>query len=154
MKKLLPLVFCSLTSACSVTNYSEKTSTHSQFSENGSNIAVEQLAKTSTSWDDTQLPNYPYAQPEITILKVTIPVGLAIDTHKHQVINAAYILRGHLKVISEKGDEIEFKAGDGLVEMINTWHYGVNIGQEPVEIIVFYAGAKNMPLNIKKSDKD
>lgn len=150
MKKLLTILTISLLSACSVTDYSVKTDAHSQFSAQGNQVKVEQLLKTTQSWDGSDLPVYPYAQPEVTMLKVTIPVGVTLDMHKHLVINAAYLLRGHLKVSSSKGDELELKAGDSIAEMVNTWHEGMNIGAEPVEIIVFYAGAKDKPLTVKK----
>ena len=150
MKKLLTILTTCMLGACSVTDYRVKTESHSQFSADGKQVKVEQLLKTSQSWDGTDLPAYPYAEPEITMLKVTIPVGVTLDMHKHLVINAAYMLRGHLKVISATGDELELKAGDTIAEMVNSWHQGMNIGAEPVEIVVFYAGAKGTALTVKQ----
>mgnify|MGYP000899664948 CR=1 FL=1 len=40
----------------------------------------------------------------------------------------------------------QLKAGDALIEVVNTWHYGKNSGDTPVEIIVFYAGTADAPV--------
>lgn len=116
-----------------------------------SEVKVDVLAKTSKSWNGQQLPHYPSSQPEITMLKVTIPPGTKLPEHMHLVINAAVLLKGKLTVISENGKKLYLKAGDPIVELVNTWHYGLNEGEEPVELIVFYAGTANVPITIKKS---
>ena len=38
------------------------------------------------------------------------------------------------------------KAGDALVEMIGTVHYGENRGDEPAEVVMFYAGTEGLAL--------
>ena len=43
-----------------------------------------------------------------------------------------------------------FKQGGVIVEMVDQWHYGVNRGQNPVELVVFYAGTPNQALAIKQ----
>jgi quercetin dioxygenase-like cupin family protein len=45
------------------------------------------------------------------------------------------------------------KAGDSIVEVVNKWHYGINEGNEPAEIIVFYAGIKGKPVTVEKTIK-
>jgi len=40
--------------------------------------------------------------------------------------------------------------GEVIVEMVDQWHYGVNRGQNPLELIVFYAGTPNQALAIKQ----
>ncbi|MDY7002072.1 MAG: cupin domain-containing protein, partial [Thermodesulfobacteriota bacterium] len=37
-----------------------------------------------------------------------------------------------------------------IVEVVNTWHYGKNEGNETAEIIVFYAGIVDEAVTIKK----
>ena len=111
---------------------------------------VEVLAKTDQMWDGSPLPNYPTENPEITILKVTIPAKTELPMHKHPVINAGYLLSGELTVVSESGDELFLKGGDTLIELVDKWHYGKNEGEEDVEIIVFYAGEKDRPITVKK----
>lgn len=41
------------------------------------------------------------------------------------------------------------KAGDPIIVVANTIHYGKNNGEEPAEILVFYAGAEGMEIMVK-----
>jgi len=113
-------------------------------------ITAEVITKTSMSWDGSILPAYPQAQPEITILRIIIQPGASIDWHKHPMINAGVLLKGQLTVESEEQDVLHLNAGDPIVELVNKWHHGVNNGLEPVEIIVFYAGAEGLPLSVHR----
>lgn len=114
------------------------------------NVIVEELAKTLTSWNGDLLPAYPGGIPEVTILKIIIPAGVELPLHQHPVINAGVLLKGELTVFTAKGDTLHLKVGDPIVEVVNTWHYGKNEGMESAEIIVFYAGAKDESITIKK----
>ncbi|MGB5461102.1 MAG: cupin domain-containing protein, partial [Eudoraea sp.] len=106
--------------------------------------------KTTESWNGVPLPKYLDGNPEITILKMIIPPKTKLPLHKHPEINAGVVLKGELTVISETNDTLYFKAGEPIVELVNTWHFGRNDGTEPVEIIVFYAGVKGTPITILK----
>jgi len=44
------------------------------------------------------------------------------------------------------------KTGDPIVEVVNTWHYGINEGNETAEIIVFYSGIKDESVTIKRTE--
>ena len=116
-------------------------------------IKVEKLARSSSSWDGGILPDYPSGLPEITILKITIPPHTTLPWHKHPVINAGYMLKGKLTVITDEHKTLHLKAGDTIVEVVNRWHYGRNDGDKPVEIVVFYAGVKGLPTAILKNKK-
>lgn len=116
-------------------------------------IEVTTLLQSSESWNGTPLPEYPAEPPEITILKFTIPPGAALKPHWHTVINAGVLLKGKLEVIDEQGNELQLEVGDSLLELVNTVHYGRNVGKSPAEIIVFYAGVPDRPFTIL-ADKD
>lgn len=103
------------------------------------------VAGSSASWDGTLLPPYPPGQPHVTILRGTIRPGTRLDLHTHPVINAGFVLRGELTVVAANGMERTFRAGEGIVEMVGTPHYGENRGDEPVELILFYAGTEGRP---------
>lgn len=103
-------------------------------------IEARVLAKSSRSWDGTELPNYPTGTPEITIVRITIAPGALLPLHKHPVINAGVLLSGQLTVATEENETLHMKAGDALIEVVDKWHYGKNEGSIPAEIIVFYAG--------------
>jgi quercetin dioxygenase-like cupin family protein len=112
--------------------------------------AVKELVKTTRSWDGKLLPAYPQGQPEITILRITIPAGTRLDIHSHSVINAGVVISGQLTVVTKDGKTLYLKAGDPIVEVVNTWHYGINQGKIPAEIVVFYAGVIDMPITVVK----
>lgn len=111
---------------------------------------VRTLAKTGSSWDGAALPAYPEGRPEITIMRITIPAGVKLPRHEHPLINAGVLLRGELTVVTDQGKTLHLKAGDPIVEVVNTWHYGVNEGKEPAEIIVFYAGTPGRPISVRE----
>ena len=116
-------------------------------------IEVITLAKSTKSWNGRPLPKYPEGEPEVTILKITIPPKTTLPLHQHPEINAGVLLKGNLTVISETKDTLHLKTGDPIIELVNKWHYGINEGNNPVEIIVFYAGIKGKPITVKKEKK-
>lgn len=112
-------------------------------------VAVEQLIKTTNSWNGESLPDCSDAETEITMLKITIPPHTSLPNHYHPVINVAYMLKGELTVISDNGEKKIIKSGDPLVELVNQDHYGINNGDEPVEILVVYFGQVGKPITVK-----
>ncbi len=116
-------------------------------------VKVDVLAKSSSSWDGRDLPDYTKGKPEITILRITIPQGVQLPLHKHPVINAGILLKGELTVVTEDNETVHLKAGESMVEVVNKWHYGKNEGNKPAEIIVFYAGTLGTPITIKKQHR-
>ncbi|AMV72431.1 hypothetical protein JCM30471_09460 [Desulfuromonas carbonis] len=114
-------------------------------------IKAQQLAKSTRSWNGEPLSTYPSGQPEVTILRITIPPGAKLPRHEHPVINAGVLLKGELTVVADNGQTLHLKAGDPIVEVVETWHYGRNEGTEPAEILVFYAGVVGTPITIKET---
>jgi quercetin dioxygenase-like cupin family protein len=104
-------------------------------------IVVKELVKTSRSWDGEFLRPYPQGRPEITIRRISIPAGARFDTHSHPVINAGVLMSGQLTVVTADGKTLDLKAGDPIGEVVNTLHYGINQGEVPAELVVFYVGA-------------
>lgn len=113
-----------------------------------SGVKVQTLVRAGKAWNSTPLPAYPSGEPEVTVLRITIPPGAKLPMHVHPVINAGMLIRGQLLVTSEAGPSKQLKAGDGLIEMVNQPHYGTNNGMEPAEIVVVYAGAKGKPITV------
>ncbi|UTZ41193.1 cupin domain-containing protein [Vibrio campbellii] len=110
---------------------------------------AEVVLQTTTSWDGTTLPEYPKGQPEVTILKITVPKGVQLPMHHHPVINAGIVLKGEITVTKQDEDKIVLKAGDAIAEVVDQWHFGASTGDEPTEILVFYAGVKDKPITVK-----
>jgi quercetin dioxygenase-like cupin family protein len=113
-------------------------------------VTVGVLDKATSSWNGETLPPYLTGQPEVTILKISIPPHFQLPLHRHPVINAGVLLKGELTVFTKEGKTLHLEAGDPIIEVVNTWHYGINEGNEPAEIIVFYAGIQGEPVTTKE----
>jgi len=111
-------------------------------------VKVQTLVKSGEAWNGTRLPAYPRGEPEVTVLRITIPPGMKLPIHHHPVINAGMLIRGQLLVTSASGTRLQLRAGEGLIEMVNQPHYGTNNGTEPAEIVVVYAGEKGKPITV------
>lgn len=109
-------------------------------------VHSETLLRTGSSWDGEPYKHYPSGQPELTILKITLPPHSELEWHCHPVPNAAYILSGELTLErKEDGKKQHFVAGQAVSETVDTLHRGLT-GREAVELIVFYAGSPGVPL--------
>jgi quercetin dioxygenase-like cupin family protein len=109
-------------------------------------VRSEVLLRSSSSWDGQPCKAYPSGQPELSILKITVPAHTNLEWHSHPIPNAAYILTGELTIERKKdGRKQPFTAGQTLPEMVDTLHRGVT-GDQPVVLIVFYAGSLGVPL--------
>src|SRR5512135_524086 len=115
---------------------------------NEASVVSKELVKTTRSWDGDSLPAYPQNQPEVTILRISIPAGARLETHSHPVINAGVLIAGQLTVVTKDGRTLHLKTGDPIVEVVNTLHYGINQGEVAAEIVVFYAGTINTPITV------
>jgi quercetin dioxygenase-like cupin family protein len=111
-------------------------------------VASTLLLETSTSWNGAPITFPVTSEPEVQMLVVDIAAGAATPWHKHPVSSFAYVLAGKLRVELEDKKAHDFKAGDAFGEVVDTWHRGVNIGSEPVKILVLYTGAKGTPISI------
>lgn len=108
----------------------------------------ETVIQTQVHWNNAPIKPLHIEQPQITILKITIPVGEKLEMHKHPVLNIGYLTKGELTVRSEKGDVLVLRAGDPIVELVDEWHYGENTGSEEAEIVVTYIGDKKDDLTV------
>lgn len=119
---------------------------HAQTSTEQS-VKSTQILQTETTWNGAAL-SYPDSEAEeITALHIEFAPGSETTWHRHPVPSLAYIISGELEVIlKESGESKIFKKGDAFAEVINTWHYGKNIGDVPVKLVVFYIGEKGIRL--------
>ena len=119
----------------------------------GTKPASVELVRSTRCWNGERLPPYPAEPPELRILRITIPAGARLPNHRHPVINAGVLTRGSLNVVAEDGQTLELKAGDPIIEVVDTWHYGFNPGNTEAEILVFYVGTTNAPITEYKPAK-
>lgn len=101
---------------------------------------TEVILKTNKSWDDAPYKNYPAGNPELIVMTYHIPANSALPWHKHFVPNAAYVVSGVLTVEQKNGNKKIFTKGQVVPEMVGPIHRGVT-GDEPVELVVFYASS-------------
>ncbi len=118
--------------------------------EEATAVHVDVVAKSCVSWEGSRLPDYPKGTPEVTILRIKIPPGVQLPMHTHPIINAGFLLDGELTVVTKDDKTLHLKAGESIVETVNTWHYGKNEGTKTAEILVFYAGVLDSPITIEK----
>jgi quercetin dioxygenase-like cupin family protein len=112
-------------------------------------VRADQLLQTTRSWDGREYTRYVTGQPEITILRISIPPNTALDWHEHPMISAGYVVSGQITLeIRDTRQRKTLHAGQALAESVDTIHRGYTTDQ-PVELIVFYAGAAGLPLSIK-----
>jgi quercetin dioxygenase-like cupin family protein len=79
----------------------------------------------------------PQGPVEVHVSLYEIAVGTTLPVHKHPHPRYAYVLAGLLRVTDEaNGRTADYKPGDFIVEMIDAWHRGTNIGSEPVRLLV------------------
>ena len=111
-------------------------------------VTIKELVNSTKEWDGQSLPEYPDGQAEIKVLRIKIPSGVTLPWHYHPVINAAVILKGNLELYLEDGRTKVFGPGEALVEVVNTVHAGKSIGNDDVELVVFYAGSKGQSTTV------
>ena len=111
---------------------------------------VQQLLQTTQAWDGATYKGYPTGQPQVTVLRIKIPPHTALHWHYHPVISAGYVVSGELTVEKQgTGEKITVRAGQALCETVSTIHRGFTTDQ-PVELIVFYAGQAGLPITVAK----
>jgi len=113
-------------------------------------IEVQQILQTSQSWDGINYQSYPSGQPQLTVLRITIPPNTALHWHHHPVISVGYVLSGHLTIEKrDSGERMIVHAGQTVAETVQTTHRGFTT-DEPVELVVFYAGQVGLPITVNE----
>lgn len=116
--------------------------------EASTSIKVTPVLKATSSWDGNPL-SYPPGQTEITGLVIEMAPGAETGWHEHPVASFGMVLEGVLEVHLQDGRTKRLQPGEALAEVVNTLHNGKVVGDKPVKLVVFYAGAVGTPLTIK-----
>lgn len=92
----------------------------------------------STAVTSTGQPiTLPQKNVQVTASIFDIAPGATLPVHKHPFPRYGYVLSGTLKVTNvDTGKSDVFKTGDFIVEMIDQWHQGSNIGADSVKLLV------------------
>lgn len=93
----------------------------------------------------------PQGEVEVAASIFEIAPGATLPVHKHPFPRYAYVLAGTLVVTNvDTGHSDTFKAGDFIVEMVDQWHQGSNIGPDPVKLVVIDQVAKGSPATVMR----
>lgn len=117
--------------------------------EKTAQVTVSTPLKTSQSWDGTAL-RYPTGEAEITGMQIEIAPGGSTGWHLHTVPSFGMVQSGTLEVQLKDGRVKRLQAGDMLAEVVNTLHNGRAVGDQPVKLVMFYAGVKGQVLTHKE----
>lgn len=89
-------------------------------------------------------------KPDVIVSLATFPPGARLPEHQHPYPHYVYVLEGVLTVVNtETNKTFTVKAGDFVVEMQDTWHYGINKGAMPVKLLVIDQVPTGAPNNMK-----
>ena len=108
-----------------------------------------ELLRTSQSWNEVELPDYPQGKPELVAVKYVIPPGKKLGWHHHVAMNHGVLVQGELTIIAQSGKTKVMRAGEVVVEMVDEIHHGENNGTEPVVLYMFYLSQKGMDLTVQ-----
>ena len=108
-----------------------------------------ELLRSSQSWNEVELPDYPQGRPELVAVKYIIPPGKKLGWHHHVAMNHGVLVQGELTIIAQDGKTKVMRAGEVVVEMVDAIHHGENRGTEPVVLYMFYLSQKDMPLSVQ-----
>lgn len=112
---------------------------------------VEQLLETdrTVAGEALEYPESP--SPLVLAQVVTIAPGQSTGWHRHGVPTFGYLLDGTIEVEYEGLGRRTLVRGDRLLEAVDVAHNGVNLGDEPVRILVVSMGARGVP-SVMKAD--
>ncbi len=91
--------------------------------------------------------------PEIIARIADFAPGQETGWHKHPVPTYTQVIEGTLTIDLEDGNSMEFPAGSGLLDAMQTWHNGKNAGDVPLKAVVIILGEKGKQNLIRRADK-
>lgn len=115
-----------------------------------SGLIIKELLKTDTTSIGQKITYPEFADPAVTMLKITIPPGKSTGWHKHNIPVFAYVVKGTLTVELEDHREMKFKEESTFAEMRDTYHNGKNMEDSDLVLIAIYMGGKGKKLSVPK----
>jgi len=113
-------------------------------------LNIKELLRTDTTSIGQKITYPDFADPEVTMLKITIPPGKSTGWHKHNIPVFAYVVKGVLTVELEDHQIKKFKEESTFAEVRNTYHNGTNKEDSDLVLIAIYMGGKEQKLSIPK----
>ena len=140
-----------LASGCAIVCHGVTDGSPSPFAKYDAATEVQkiELKRTSQSWDGAQLPDYLKGKPELVVMRYVFPVGSKLPWHHHPVINYGILQQGELTIVGIDGQRQVVRAGDAIVEMVGPIHCGMNTGDKPIVLDMFYLAQEGIPLAVQ-----
>jgi len=113
-------------------------------------VIVDTILKSDTTSVGQRIVYPIFPHDEVTIARVTIPPGKSTGWHKHKFPVFAYVMQGTLTVEVENHSSLEFTEHSSFSEVVDTFHNGMNKGNENVVLLAFFMGEKGAPLSVRK----
>jgi len=114
----------------------------------GATAEVELLLKSGKSWDGGSF-QYPSGDLEVSIFRIRLEEGQETSFHCHPIPTFGSLLKGTLEVKTGNGQTTVIDERQAAIEVTDTLHRGEAIAG-PVEMLVFYAGARDLENSIPK----
>ena len=80
--------------------------------------------------------------PEIVGRLLVFQPGESTGWHQHRVPTYTHVVEGTLTIEFEDGTEKAYQAGTGLLDAMDAWHTGKNMGTTPLKVVVVILGAE------------
>ena len=107
---------------------------------------IETLVSATDSWNGDSY-SYPEGQAQMTLLRITAPVGFRTPVHTHPQPGVAYVAKGKLDCVVTATNTKVFSAGDSFATTFgDTPHYCESVGTEAAVVFVSYAGVEGEPV--------
>ena len=115
-------------------------------------VTSTELLRTTQSWNEEELPDYPQGKPELVAVKYTVPPGARLGWHHHVSMNHGVLVHGELTIIGVDGKTKVVKEGEVVVEMVDAVHRGENRGDKTVVLYMFYLSQEGLPLSVQNPE--
>lgn len=111
-------------------------------------IKHELIMQSGKAWNGQTYSQYPDGNPQISVMRMSVPPHSELPWHTHPMPNTAYILAGQLTIEDkDSGETHTVTAGEALNETIDSAHRGYT-KDEAAELVIFYAGVEGQELSI------
>ncbi|MBV1835774.1 cupin domain-containing protein [Acetobacter estunensis] len=106
------------------------------------------LLQSDHSWNGVAYKPYSSGQPQLTMIRLTIPAHTALPWHTHPCPNAGYVLEGQLTITDrESGKQHTFHKGEAFAESVDDIHRGQS-GDTQTVLLLTYAGEVGQPTSV------
>jgi quercetin dioxygenase-like cupin family protein len=111
-------------------------------------LTLTPILQTSTTFSGQPI-RFPQGDNQLVAVLADVAPGGQVGRHLHPNPLFVYILEGTLTIEMEGHGTHAFSAGQGLAEVVDTWHNGRNLGDAPVKFLIVFAAQEGTPTIIR-----